>query len=317
MRSARLSTAGRGSMVALALASATLPSSLLLGQDPAALTRHRGAILVQTVDTSINPLAAEIVLPAFGLGVRVSEEGAVLLVNIPDGLYLMQARRLGYRPEWRVVRIAGDTARVDFVLTPADGRSGLAESRLRAFVQRTGAIRFGSFITRSEIERRRPRTLLALLKGVPDLTIERTGPGPSVVRSTRVARPECASGMLLFVDGMLPTRPSVASAAGLPTASGQRSSGSARRERGLIGGNGRGADAARWWSGPTARDLAGVESAMGSAPSSRTRGSSPLDWVPISLVAGVEIYPTGTDVPPEFQTPGAECGVVLLWTVRG
>jgi hypothetical protein len=38
--------------------------------------------------------------------------------------------------------------------------------------------------------------------------------------------------------------------------------------------------------------------------------------VPTSLVAAVEIYPMADDVPPEFQVAGAECGVVLVWTVR-
>jgi hypothetical protein len=115
MRCARLSTAGRGSMLALALALAAVPAALLPGQTPAGRISHPGAILVQATDTSINPLAVEIVLPAFGLGVRLSDEGVALFLNVPDGVYLMQARHLGYRPEWRVIRITGDTARIDVV----------------------------------------------------------------------------------------------------------------------------------------------------------------------------------------------------------
>jgi hypothetical protein len=320
MWSARLSTAGRGSMLALALASAALPAALLLGQAPLARVKHPGAILVQTMDTSINPLAAEIVLPAFGLGIRLSEEGVVLLLNLPDGLYLMQARHLGYRPEWRFARITGDTARIEFVLPPTDAGQGvlgggLAEARLREFLRRSGSIQMGSFITRAEIERRRPRNLVALLARIPELRVDRAGPGPSVVRSNRATGAECRSGMLLFVDGMLPSPPPVA--ARLAEAPGERASLRGRRsERSMLGGSVPVADAAHWSAVTIARDLAGAELAVPAGPASARRSTSPLDWVPISLVAGVEIYPTGSDVPPEFRVAGAECGVALVWTIR-
>jgi hypothetical protein len=319
MRSARPSAAGHGSMLALALASAGLPAALLLGQGPTVQVRHPGAVLVQAMDTSINPIAAEIVLPAFGLGVRLSDEGVALLLNIPDGTYLIQARHLGYRPEWRFVRIAGDTARIDFVLPPADGShgggAGLAESRLRDFLRRSGSIQMASFITRSEIERRRPRNLVALLGRIPELRIDRAGPGPTVVRSIHATQLRCASGMLLFVDGMLPTPPPVA--VGITEASGERPSlRRLRSERATLGGVTAGGAASRWSSGATARELAGVEPVAPGGPTSARRATSPLDWVPIALVAALEIYPIVADVPPEFRVAGAECGVVLVWTIR-
>lgn len=319
MRSARLSTAGRGSMLALALASAAPPAELLLSQvAPAA--RHPGAILVQATDTAINPLAAQIVLPAFGLGVRLSEEGVALFLNVPDGGYLIQARHLGYTPEWRYVRIAGDTARVDFVLPPADVRhglvdGGLAESRLRDFLRRSGSIQVASFVTRAEIERRRPRNLVALLSRIPEVAIDRAGPGgATVVRSNRLAQPACVSGMLLFVDGMLPSQPV---AAGPPETSGGRPSHrQVRSQRAAVGAAAVGAEASRWSAGPSARELARVGPVAPDGPTSARRTTSPLDWVPISLVGGVEIYPTGVDVPPEFRVAGADCGAVLIWTIR-
>jgi hypothetical protein len=318
MRSARLSSAARGSMLALAIASAALPGALVLGQAPTARIVHPGAILVQATDTSINPLAAEIVLPAFGLGVRLSDEGVALLLNIPDGMYLIQARQLGYRPEWRVVRITGDTARIDFVLPPAEGAhpgGGLAASRLRDFLRRSGSIQMASFITRAEIEHRRPRNLVALLGRIPEITIDRAGPAPTIVRSNHATRPGCASGMLLFVDGMLPSPPPMA--AGLTELSGDRPSSRRRRsQRAMVGGP-TGGDPSRWSTAATARELAGVEPVVPNGPTSTRRGASPLDWVPVSLVAGVEIYPTVADVPPEFRIGGAECGVVLVWTIRG
>jgi hypothetical protein len=317
MRSARLSSASGGPMLALAIASTALPAALLLGQTPSARIVHPGAILVQAMDTSINPLAAEIVLPAFGLGVRLSDEGAVILRNIPDGMYLIQARQLGYRPEWRVVRITGDTARIDFVLPPADAAhqgGGLAASRLRDFMRRSGSIQMASFITLAEIERRRPRNLVALLGRVPEITIDRAGLAPSIVRSNRATQPECASGMLVFVDGMLPSPPEIA--VGLTEPSGGRPSSRRLRSQRVMVGRATAGDASRWSTAATARELAGVSPVAPNGPTSARRGASPLDWVPVSLVAGVEIYPTVDDVPPEFRIGGAECGVVLVWTIR-
>jgi hypothetical protein len=277
-------------------------------------------MLVQAMDTSINPLAAEIVLPAFGLGVRLSDEGAALVVNVPNGTYLIQARHLGYRPEWRVVRIAGDTARLDFILPPAsraDGVAGgaLAESRLRDFLRRTGSIQMASFVTRAEIERRRPRNLVALLRRIPDVAIDRAGSALTVVRSNRAPRPACLSGMLVFVDGMLPVRPSVDPPLN-DVSGGRLTLRRARPQRAMVGAGTTGVDASRWSMGATARELAGVQPVAPDGPTGARRATSALEWLPISRVGGVEIYPTGLDVPTEFRIAGAECGVVLVWTVR-
>lgn len=318
MRSARRSAAVRGSMLALALTSAIAWADGLAGQTPNGRIAHNGAILVQAVDTSINPLAAEIVLPAFGLGVRLSDEGVVLLMNIPDGTYLVQARHLGHRPEWRVIRITGDTARLDFVLAPADLTHGshgygLADSRLREFLRRTPEIQQASFITRAEIERRRPRHLAALLGRLKELTVDGSGAGPTVVRSSRFVTPQCRSGMLVFVDGMLPTPPTAAVA--------DDGGGERRSMRGMAGERATfvaavGPGATTRLPASSARELAGAGSLVASGPSSWRPRTSPIDWVPISLVAGVEVYPIPSDIPPEFRVAGAECGAVLVWTVR-
>jgi hypothetical protein len=323
MRSERLSAARRGSMLALAAGLAALPLASLAGQAATARVLHPGAILVQTMDTSINPLAAEIVLPAFGLGVRLSDEGIALLMNIPDGTYLIQARHLGYSPEWRFVRIARDTARIEFILAPADteaaGREGLglADSRLRDFLRRTAMIQHASFITRAEINRRNPRNLAALLSRIPEIKIDRAGRGRTLVRSERAERRGCGSGMLVFVDGMLPSFAPVAVALAEAPAE-RRLARALRPERGM-----RGATSARLGdvshlsaAASAAREPEGAEALHHGGPTGSSRPSSPLDWVPMSLVAAVEIYPMPADVPPEFQVAGAECGVVLVWTVR-
>src|SRR3712207_3386348 len=86
----------------------------------AAQGKPRGAIYFQVIDTSVNPLAgAEVVLPHLGLAVGLADEGSLLLVDVPNGVYLVQARHLGYKTEWQVVRVSGDTARAHFMLMPA------------------------------------------------------------------------------------------------------------------------------------------------------------------------------------------------------
>jgi hypothetical protein len=321
MRSARLSAARRGSIIVVALAAVLLPSGNAAAQD--AIRRWRGAILVQTMDTSINPIAAEVLIPAFHFAVRITnEEGVVLLVNVPDGLYLMQARHIGHRPDWRFVHVTGDTARVEFILAPADirdgvARGGLAESRLREFLRRTGAIPYGSFLTRAEIERRRPRNLVSLLARVPDVTVDHTPTGPPVVRSQRIPPAQCASGMLVLVDAMIPA--AVAPAAGADIGSREeepRFVHGLRSERRLAGLT----SAARWdgrrSGGAAAFDLT-ADRIDDPSPSARVvRLTSPIERVPIATVAAIEVYPTLAGVPAEFRIVGAECGLVLVWTGR-
>jgi hypothetical protein len=83
----------------------------------------------------------------------------------------------------------------------------------------------------------------------------------------------------------------------------------------------RGAAAVRWgdvsrWAATSAREMDGADPLLSGWSTATGRASSPLDWVPISLVGAVEIYPVLDDVPREFQVAGAECGVILVWTVR-
>jgi len=311
MRRARLSAASRGSTLLVALAAISLPVDRPAAQE--STRRFPGAILVQAVDTSINPIPAEIILPAFEVSARVNDDGAVLFVNVPDGLYVLQARHLGHRPEWRFVRVIGDTARLEIVLSPVDkrgdfARAALPESRLREFLRRTAMIPVGTFLTRTEIERRRARNLVALLARLPDIVVDRAADGPPVVRSERVAGPQCASGMLIFVDAVVPTGPAVPEGVEAPDNP---------RESRFI----RGLRAERRLTGRAVRRDLGRPS-LGSRsldvgadrPPGARRAAFSLDRIPITRVAALEVYPNLAGVPPEFRVTGAECGVVLVWT---
>jgi hypothetical protein len=66
--------------------------------------------------------------------------------------------------------------------------------RYRPFlVDRNTEISTGVFITRNEIERRAARTVIALLRDVRDVSIERAG-GRTIVRSTRAPSPAAPPG---------------------------------------------------------------------------------------------------------------------------
>jgi Carboxypeptidase regulatory-like domain len=45
-----------------------------------------------------------------------------------------------------------------------------------------------------------------------------------------------------------------------------------------------------------------------------TRQGRMDDMVPIDMVAGIEVYNSGTSVPAEFQRLGTDCGAVIVWT---
>jgi hypothetical protein len=258
------------------------------------------------------------VLPALALGVRLTDEGTLLVVNVPEGVYIVQVRHSGYASDWRVIRVMRDTVRVDFTLAPTTGRNGrggsapaaetsLATARLLYFLARSTSISVGSFITRAEIEKRRARTMSALLGRVRDVRVDRTPSGWIALRSSEAPQPACPTGMLVFVDAVPLSAP------------GESAPDRAQRTGWLGTTRGAAQGAARQafrWVGPTARDLVPVVMGPSDAPekTSGDRGHPNVDRVRMSSVVAVEVYPAVAGVPPEFLLPGAECGVVLIWT---
>jgi hypothetical protein len=314
----------------LSLVAATLGFAVasLFNPHADAQARPRGAIYFQVIDTSVNPLAgAEVVLPHLGLALRLADEGSLLLVDVPDGIYLVQARHVGYKTEWRIVRVVGDTARAHFMLMPSatalDTVSVVAdaaplETRLREFLRRSATSPSGYFLTREDVERRRPSDLGALLQTVSGVVVQRAMLGPALVRSRRARENPCGSGMLVFIDGMLVNAPSLL--AGSRQRLARDDSLALRRPRpnattagGTLGGGG---------ARGSRRGVAGLGGqVLGAEPMPAVDASphhaTPLfdvSQVPLSTIAGVEVYPTLAGVPAEFRVAGAECGVVLIWT---
>jgi hypothetical protein len=293
---------------------------------PASAGELPGTIVVHVTDTSLNPLRAQVSLPAFGVDVQLPPEGLAFFVDVPDGLYVVRVRLEGYTSESRALRVTGDTARVDFVLSPVQTEPakpepvrarGVAQARLRYFIERGLTTESGAFITRTAIERDGARTPGGVLRGVPDVIVERGARRRTIVRSRHAAGPGCAAGMVVFVDGA-PLRGSDDVSAVAVT---ERSS---RAEYAQLANWRPSREPARdaampelRWVGPHGGDLVKVahNAVAGSSTSTaRRRHVSDVDEVRLSSVVAIEVYSSPASVPPEIQMPGAECGVVLVWT---
>jgi hypothetical protein len=247
-----------------------------------------GAIRVQVTDTSINPLPAAITLAALGLGVQLGEDGTALVVDVPDGLYVVRAQHHGYRPESKVLRVTGDTVQIEIALLPEDDRRtaettlggrDIARARLRAFIAWSAQLHPGTFVARTEIERRNPRSMSSLLRGTRDIHVARRRDGRTVVHSAKATGPQCANGMLVYVDGVASSpadepMPNVATA--------------------------------RYWR---ARQPTGA-----AALAMRSPRAIDINRIDMSSVVAIEVYSAPGSAPPEFQEPGADCGVLSIWT---
>lgn len=285
-----------------------------------------GAIVVQVTDTSLNPLPAEIMFPALGVGLRLSAEGTVVLVSVPDGLYLLEVRHDGHTSDSRLLRVAGDTVRVGFVLSPVadeQGRpnalaaGGLERARLRSFIERRATMTSGTFLTRAAIEREGERTAGALLRGMRNVRVERGARGRTIVRSTETSGPDCDRGMLVFVDGAAIASSDDSSPGAAAAEHHSRAQHSREARRRLTAGGVAAASPALRWVGPSGDDLVRVAHDPASVTET-TAGRGPrvtdIDRMKASSLVAVEIYASPGSAPREFQLPGAQCGVVLIWT---
>jgi TonB family protein len=140
-----------------------------------------------------------------GIRVRTNEDGKYRLVGIIEGPATLTARRLGYRPYSRWLRLDGGEERtVDIGLGATTHR--LAEvavtapreaydSRLEGFTSRS-KLQVGHFVTRDRIDRANSTTLSDMLREIPGVKI---GPTRNEGRAIRLRGANCPP--LVFVDG--------------------------------------------------------------------------------------------------------------------
>lgn len=121
------------------------------------------------------------------------DDGAFRFDRVRVGTALLQVRRLGFRPETLAVevpQVAGGAIvvaleQVAQPMRPLLVREERRDGPFAAFNHRRTA-GFGRFITRADVEKRRPMRTTDLLRTVPGLTIER-GPGGEAIARFRNA----------------------------------------------------------------------------------------------------------------------------------
>ena len=164
----------------------------------------RGAILVRVADGNDRPLwGGDVDLPLLDVHFSVPDGGKLLIKHVAPGTYIIQARRVGYAPQRRFVKVGADTTRVQFTLYPG---SSLDTVKVTAFsdswaqdFERHRKLGFGKFYNAVDILESRESLLSSFLKRTPGVLVS-VGE-PDVVHSIR-ASGRCGM-MQIYWDGML------------------------------------------------------------------------------------------------------------------
>jgi hypothetical protein len=214
------------------------------------------------------------------------------------GTYLVEARRLGYRswvdgPVELLADEVWDSAfHLQVIPITLDPLEIVAEAALReAYLQRVGfyerqKVDYGHFITRAEIERRRPARMTDLLLGVPGARAAPSGDGLNRASISFGGSLQQRGGPChprVFVDGLVVIRGDARPHGLDPQGLAER--GSEAAGRGVM----------------TQREIALDDVVM------------PED------VQAVEVYRRGSEVPVRFggMSTETQCGAIVVWTRRG
>jgi hypothetical protein len=136
---------------------------------------------------------ARVEAPVNGAYTVTQPDGTFRLDSVPTGTQLIVVRELGFEPVSATVNVTsrqptdmsvalGPTANIlDPVLVTARRNSALEKN---GFLQRQRA-GLGTYITREEVDKRKPQFLTDLLTNVPGIRVVRTMSG-TIVRSDRI-----------------------------------------------------------------------------------------------------------------------------------
>lgn len=240
---------------------ASVVSALLYSSAAAGAQTHTG-VVIGSVRDSTGQRLNQTVIHLVGLGGRVSpttsdDSGSYRLSGLEVGRVQLFARRIGYAPETlSVVVVAGQVQHVDFVLAvvPVELQAALVRAdptrgKMGPFNTRR-ARGIGSFVTRSEIEKRQANSVSELLRYIPGVgVVQRMAGEPQPVRMQRSgsssAQTNCTVSM--YVDGQ-------------PYPNGN------------------------------------------------------VDDFPPLSIEGIEVYKSASEIPADFRTRDAMCGLIAIWT---
>lgn len=171
----------------------------------AAAQSPKGAILVRVADADDHPIwGAEVDIVSLDVHFSVPDGGMLLIKDVRPGAYVVQARRVGYAVQRRLVKVGDDTTRVQFTMPRINALldtvtvSAVAGFWLEDF-DRHRRMGLGQFYGAAEIAEARPprlSTYLARARGV-DVRIGE----PDIVQSRR-AIGRCPA-MQIYLDGMI------------------------------------------------------------------------------------------------------------------
>ena len=167
-----------------------------------------GAIFVRVADANDQPLwGGDIDLPVLDVHFPVPDGGNLLLKDVPPGVYLIQAKRIGYAVQRRLVKVGTDTTRVQFTMVSG---TMLDTVKVTAYndtwvtdFERHKKAGFGTFYNAADIANAHAERLSTFMNRARGVVIS-VGE-PDVVHSVR-ASGRCGM-MQIYVDGMLMNAP--------------------------------------------------------------------------------------------------------------
>ena len=174
------------------------------------------ALVVSVVsqDSKRPVMGARVSVVGAGIAPTTDANGRLRLAGVPAGVQTVEVRRMGYSTRLKLVDLrAGESTPVAFELEveaiPVAAIRVDAKRRDwgREYLERSGFVRrrrngIGSFLTRADIERRRPTFLSDALRSVSGLRFQPNGMrGDAYVSMARTGSRPCP--VQYFVDGQL------------------------------------------------------------------------------------------------------------------
>ena len=246
----------------------------------------------RVVDTEGAPIPMAQVTAKGNPNATTNDSGVFVMPLKSKGRITLQAQRLGYMPARLNLDIRADTTIEVFLLPRAQSLPAqTVVARARAHLDRVGfydrmrdaenGSLYGYFIPPDSLEARHSDKITDIVNRVPGLRLKDGGAGGGLLIT---GSDGCL--MTLYLDGSRFDMNSGASMA-----------------------NGTGAGAAQL--GMTARTPAG----MTGGGTLKAEGIDRI--IHPSHIAGIEIYPRGTNAPIQYQSFNGQCGIVALWTKGG
>lgn len=170
-------------------------------------------------DANRAPLAgAEVVLMDYARLARTGPSGAFTL-NVPDGAFRLQVRRIGYLSKAFRFRTRADTMEIEFALTPSAvvldsltvaGKTERISARLADFDRRRKVSATGQFLGTEELALHRDQSVADALRNLRGLRIVPSGNGQSAIsiRGNAGTDPNALNCfMSVWVDGIMMSTP--------------------------------------------------------------------------------------------------------------